>query len=599
MGDRARGKGRGETGTAGRTQSPKPKGRGKAGTTDTTQSPETTGRASTADRTRSAEPAGRGRAAGTAGRTLTPVPGGTKGRGRAVAAAGRDIADHQAQLSEAGRRGKGREAAAGGTPSQEPKQERRKAEATAGRKSSGRAGAEGDIGTARSKAITRKAPAQSLELEKGKAAGNRDTAGGDGAQCQQRQPAARKKTGRSCAATPALGADAAAEERAADGGGAQGAAAGKGKRVERSGTLRELAESLRLRGKEISSASKPVNDVVDTLVKAIKKHEPFRDIERLATGSYYEGVKISKPDEFDIMLKIPLKSVVLDKAECGGGAFYYVKLESKEPKRDLSNCLNENGYLLSSEMISHLRKVIKKEICKIKMNVSVKRKKPGCPAVTLLIEDHNLAISVDIVLALEVQQRWPSNTEDGLKIEPWLGSTVRDRFRSNSFYLVAKQAKDGRATTDTWRISFSHIEKEMLNNHGNGKTCCESNEPRCCRKFCLRLLKHFLQNLQHYDKSKRGLEKFCSYHIKTTFFHSCVSRPTDQQWQLNDLSDCFEMFLDDFIKRLKERDLPHFFIPSFNLFAPREIDENSLKCLLRNIEHERNNKFPIFQLCPP
>nr|XP_033795832.1 cyclic GMP-AMP synthase-like [Geotrypetes seraphini] len=377
-------------------------------------------------------------------------------------------------------------------------------------------------------------------------------------------------------------------------------------------TVREVADSLRLKVEDISKASERVNELVDALVKEIRKHPAFGDVERLSTGSYYEGVKfercplrnkfvryiqeISKPNEFDIMLKIPLKSVALDPFECNGSAFYYVKLESGDPKRDLlSKYLDKNGYLSSSEMLLQLRKIVKEKIDK-ETNVSVERKKPRCPAVTLCIED-NPAISVDIVLALEVEQHWPSNTEDGLKIEPWLGSTVRDRFRLNPFYLVPKQANNGRATTDTWRISFSHVEKEMLNNHGNGKTCCESQEPRCCRKFCLRLLKCLLQNLQEYDKSKK-LDKFCSYHVKTTFFHSCVSRPTDQQWQMNDLSECFEMFLDDFVERLKKRDLPHFFIPSFNLFDSREIDENNFKSLLSNIEYERNNKFPIFQLFP-
>lgn len=34
---------------------------------------------------------------------------------------------------------------------------------------------------------------------------------------------------------------------------------------------------------------------------------------------------------------------------------------------------------------------------------------------------------------------------------------------------------------NTWRLSFSSIEKAMIKNHGNAKTCCESDGPKCCR----------------------------------------------------------------------------------------------------------------------
>lgn len=43
---------------------------------------------------------------------------------------------------------------------------------------------------------------------------------------------------------------------------------------------------------------------------------------------------------------------------------------------------------------------------------------------------------------------------------------------------------------EMWRISFSHIEKMMIMNHGNMKTCCESGSSKCCRFVSLLVLHH-------------------------------------------------------------------------------------------------------------
>ncbi|XP_029452721.1 cyclic GMP-AMP synthase [Rhinatrema bivittatum] len=500
----------------------------------------------------------------------------TPGRGRG----GNGKRAEQPQSSVGGR-GRGREA--GKTQAPEPAGGRKRTTSGSGRR------AEGPQSQVGGRAAT------AGRVQASEPAGGRRGSRGGGSQAVSAAAAAAARDGRKGAgrqvSSPAAAACRDVQKPV-------GAATGVDKAGERGGggrrrTLRTVAETLRLEAEKISIAAKLVNEVVDSLMEAIKKRGEFKDTEKLTTGSYYEGVKISKPNEFDIMLKLPFENVQLQEFDYNGGAFYYVKLKKAPRRDDFHTYLDENGYLLSSRMLSELRKIIKEEISEKKMNVSVERKKPGCPAVTLLVKGQNPPISVDIVLALEVQQKWPSNTNDGLKIKGWLGSKVREDFTSQPFYLVPKQAKHGKTATETWRISFSHIEKQMLNNHGHGQTCCELNAPKCCRKFCLRLMKHLLQNLQ--QKNGKNLDKFCSYHLKTTLFHACVSRPNDEQWQLNDLDDCFDMLLGDFEKHLQEKYLPHFFIPNFNLFDSREIDQSSLDSLLKKIKLERDNKFHIFE----
>nr|XP_006013678.1 PREDICTED: cyclic GMP-AMP synthase [Latimeria chalumnae] len=362
--------------------------------------------------------------------------------------------------------------------------------------------------------------------------------------------------------------------------------------------LRDVLETLKIKSKDRSKASEKVNKVVQTLLQHIKSQsECFKSVEKLPTGSYYEYVKISEPDEFDIMVKIPVQRVDFTKYD-SDGAFYHVSFKRNPQKNPLERFLLEDGTLSASMMLSELRKIIKDAVKKIsEFKIIVLRKKPGCPAVTLeLEEDGKPNISLDIVLALEVHsQSWPPSTEGGLNIDGWLGKKVKRNFKLQPFYLVPKYTKDGNGFqfSDTWRISFSHIEKAILKDHGSAKTCCESNGTKCCRKQCLKLLKHLLQKLK--QEHPRELSKFYSYHVKTAIFHACVERPNDDDWQLSNLDDCFEQFLVDFMNHLKKESLPHFFVPNYNLFNSKTIDKKSREALISFIEHERNNRFPIFQ----
>ncbi|NXA40234.1 CGAS synthase, partial [Eudromia elegans] len=318
----------------------------------------------------------------------------------------------------------------------------------------------------------------------------------------------------------------------------------------------------------------------------------FGALGRLSAGSYYEHVKISEPDEFDIMLTLPVPRLQLDACDATG-AFYHVTLKRNPRELHLSRFLDEEGKLSALKMLEALRKIIKEEVKNIStVEVTVTRKKAGCPAITLQIKRPPSDISVDIILALKVNHSWPLSTKDGLPVAEWLGTKVRKNLRYMDFYLVAKQNKEEKVLRgNTWRLSFSHIEKEIITNHGNGKTCCESDGLRCCRKDCLKLLKYLLQQLK--TKHQKELQKFCSYHAKTAFFHSCAMWPRDEDWRWEDLDRCFHQYLEYFLGCLKNSQLPHFFIPQYNLFSQN--DRASQEFLIREINYQINNRFPIFQ----
>ncbi|XP_042659247.1 cyclic GMP-AMP synthase [Tyto alba] len=304
------------------------------------------------------------------------------------------------------------------------------------------------------------------------------------------------------------------------------------------------------------------------------------------------------------MLVLPIARLQLD--ECDDtGAYYYLTFKRSPKEKYLLKFLDEDKKLSAFKMLEALREIIKREVKNIKnVEVTVKRKKAGSPAITLLIKNPPVEISVDIILTLEVQQSWPPSTQDGLKIEEWLGRKVRTKPLSHLAYISLQkhpnsslcyenqfQQKEFRQSGNTWRLSFSHIEKAMLNNHGNSKTCCESDGPKCCRKGCLKLLKYLLEQLKM--KYTKELEKFCSYHVKTAFFHSCVMWPNDTDWHLGDLDHCFQKYLGYFLDCLQKSHLPHFFIPKYNLLSLE--DKASSNFLSRQINNQLNNGFPIFQ----
>ncbi|KFO37345.1 Protein MB21D1 [Fukomys damarensis] len=307
-------------------------------------------------------------------------------------------------------------------------------------------------------------------------------------------------------------------------------------------------------------------------------------------GSEAAFLQISAPNEFDVMFKLKVPRIQLEEYS-NSGAYYFVKFKRNPQENPLSQFV-EGEFLSASKMLSEFRKIIKQEIKNIK-DVAMERKKLGSPAVTLLIGESE-EISVDIILALEPEGSWPARTKDGLPVKKWLGGKVRTELRQQPFYLVPKHAKEGQSfQEETWRLSFSHIEKYILSHHGDSKKCCEADGVKCCRKDCLKLMKYLLEQLKK-KFNRQELSEFCSYHMKTAFFHLCSKYPLDSDWDPKDLRLCFDNCVAFFLERLRKEELEHYFIPGVNFFSQEYIDTKCKEFLAEKIEYERNNGFPIF-----
>ncbi|XP_027624028.1 cyclic GMP-AMP synthase [Tupaia chinensis] len=373
-----------------------------------------------------------------------------------------------------------------------------------------------------------------------------------------------------------------------------------GARPKKASVRAAAAEDRRGRGgggrpvgrRDISAAAEVVNSVVGHILQRLKNFDSeFKGVELLRTGSYYEHVKISAPNEFDVMFKLEVPRLQLEEY-CNSGAHYFVKFKRNPKGNPLSQFL-ENEVLSASKMLLKFRKIIKEEMKKINdADVTLEKKERGSPAVKLCIKKHE-EIFVDIILALESKSSWPASTNEGLPIQNWLGTKVRQELRRQPFYLIPKHAKEGSGfQKETWRLSFSHIEKDILKKHGQCKTCCETDGAKCCRKDCLKLMKYLLEQLK--KKNQKELDKFHSYHVKTAFFHTCTENPHDEDWLPKNLNLCFDNCVTYFLKCLTKEQLEHYFIPGVNLFSRDKINKINKEFLLKQIEYQRNNGFPVF-----
>ncbi|XP_057383694.1 cyclic GMP-AMP synthase isoform X3 [Balaenoptera acutorostrata] len=227
---------------------------------------------------------------------------------------------------------------------------------------------------------------------------------------------------------------------------------GRGKEAPGAWKPRAVLDKLRLSRQEISAAAEVVNRLTDHLLRRLQSCESeFKGVALLGTGSYYERVKISAPNEFDVMFKLEVPRIQLEEYS-NSGVHYFVKFK-RNPKGNPLGQFLEGEILSASKMLSKFRKIIKEEIKNIEdTDVMVERKKRGSPAVTLLVRKPE-EISVDIILALESKSSWPASTQGGMPISNWLGAKVKNNFRRQPLYLVPKHAKEGSGFQD-WSSEF-------------------------------------------------------------------------------------------------------------------------------------------------
>ncbi|GAA6233290.1 cyclic GMP-AMP synthase-like [Lates japonicus] len=380
--------------------------------------------------------------------------------------------------------------------------------------------------------------------------------------------------------------------------------------------IKRNAGDLKIRQTDRRWAAEVVNDFRENLQKFLRGNtdQPFFQTAVIVTsGSYFEKVKIHSPDEFDMMLQLPAPSR-LNMTELDGGLFY--RLELNQTTRGLIQpFLLENELTISSsKILNEAYRLVRKFLKTYKVpdehyHWEVNRKRIYSPAVTLSLcrneSDSDEQISLDLVPALEVHssQGWPLAVRNGPDVDNWLGKKGRQEIKSSPCFFVPKRLKGrnlSEEAKESWRISFSLIEKKIITCHGNTRTCCETNATKCCRKPCLMLLKSLIEGLK--QRFPKELDDLCSYHGKTAFLHMLSIRFSDSMWTPQQLPACFLLLLGALEDHARRGSLPHFFVPKCNLFSPAVFPRKVLAFLVNALEEQRRGGLPLLKppaLVPP
>ncbi|XP_042296958.1 cyclic GMP-AMP synthase-like [Sceloporus undulatus] len=314
----------------------------------------------------------------------------------------------------------------------------------------------------------------------------------------------------------------------------------------------------------------------------------FRNIEELALGGSYEYEKFLHPGEFEVMLRISVPDCIhYTEVEGYSGLFYTLTLLRKSRSFPAAFLL-EDGRTISSrnimeefwKQVDHFANV-SYSVPFPGWQVRLEKKTPNCPAVTLVMLDNQGAkyLLLSLIPTLEVSGPWPylRKAKEILEEKEPLLPLMR------VFYFIAKQSP-GKHNKETWRISFSHVEKEILNRHASPQACRRYHGKECCRKDCLKMLEDLVTALK--TEYPQMLAHLSTYHAQTSFLHTLWEWKDNANWKPCEAAPCFERVLENFLYEVATAQLSHFFLPRCNLFGAKFFPPTKLKFLWSHLKEK-------------
>lgn len=242
----------------------------------------------------------------------------------------------------------------------------------------------------------------------------------------------------------------------------------------------------------------------------------------LLTGSYYEGLKVSQPTEFDAMLVFDFNRFT---------RFFTVEYNSRDPATMLfaklrfkdhvdegrkqwgASLTADEKYLSPEKLLKHFFSLVHKAVDNLRRDQlqQVSNVRQNGPAVTLTIDRK---IDFDVFLSIEILE-WPkcaSGCGDFTRKVPGQQKFKSKKIRTSKprCYLVAKHCEAERSLDSRvfWRISFSAAEKELL-------------WPRFSDKKYYRIVK------ANFQAKKKELPPLTSFHLKNMFLLRRCEKPND------------------------------------------------------------------------
>ena len=182
-----------------------------------------------------------------------------------------------------------------------------------------------------------------------------------------------------------------------------------------------------------------------------------------------------------------------------------------------------------------------------------------------------IAGGADLVPALRCPG-WPRVAEDWIKRKrKWPSPDVINKVVQEGFHLVVKPPKDGGNPKCDFRISFSHAEYLLSQAMNDIQRECY----RCLKKFHRAFL-----------KDPKGLVTF---HLKNLLLQT-IEETGAELWIESNRVECVMKLFGNLSQALTKKELPHFFVRSYNLFSEDYIDDPEiLDVLARKVEKIMEN----------
>nr|KAG5700644.1 hypothetical protein BaRGS_015474 [Batillaria attramentaria] len=270
---------------------------------------------------------------------------------------------------------------------------------------------------------------------------------------------------------------------------------------------------VKLLQEEKNEAANSVNQLRTAILKTLNSSFPW-NWSYLNSGSHYDGVKVTRPDEVDCMFfPVDVNQWLEVDYDGAPSEFCYIKLRKpgagKEDEEkytrlaDLCELHEDDLYLSSTKYRDKIFEVFEVEIKKHRLARIDPDAKAGCPSfmVQLRVRPRGRGvptIDLDLLPSLKLEG-WPKVSKACLR---GLRKDDKDAIKAAGFHVIPKQCKEAayRKTKHLlWRLSYSAAEKH-LTLHADGKLANPDGSPTC-RKLVMRVLKRLLEIFKEVNNS--------------------------------------------------------------------------------------------------
>ena len=192
-------------------------------------------------------------------------------------------------------------------------------------------------------------------------------------------------------------------------------------------------------------------------------------------------------------------------------------------------------------------------------------KKPGTKVLEKVLE--YVWRCSDVVLAIRCDG-WPQNALEWIhRKRNWPSKDIIESVTKAGFHIVGKSSSEG-----NFRLSFSVAEGILIENFNRIQT---------------KLMRAFKAVIKFLIPRKPYKEILCSYHLKTIAFWY-FEQSANETWIKEDMVNHLLQMLEEFVKALRAKNLPMYFLRGYNLFSTVE-DLSGLETLADEVERISRN----------